>query len=80
MNFDRFRVRIAGFFVPLLTLAMIRRQFHDRAAGQVKLIVDIEDSLHEVISVGQIREVFEGITGGTRINYDRRARRKMFHI
>jgi hypothetical protein len=61
-------VGVAGLSVPVLTFAFVRRQPQVATVGEVKLLVDIKDSLYGVVAGGESGKVFERIADGLGVN------------
>ena len=78
--FEGFVVRIAGLLVPVLALALVRREPYGFAGGEMELLVNIEDGLNVVVASIEICERSAGIAEGLCIDHKRSARRDVFGI
>ena len=56
MNDDGRRVEVAGLFLPLLALALVRRQFEQPTIGQAERLVAVEHGLDLIVAGRQVGE------------------------
>lgn len=70
VDLHRLRERIARLEIPLLSLAFVRSQPNCLARCKMKLLVDVEDGLHEVVSLGNIGKRVQRISKGLRVHAD----------
>ena len=63
-------VEIAGFQVPVLALAPVRRQPEALSIGQMEELIDVEDGLNVVVAGIQIGERAAGVAEGIGVDDD----------
>ena len=80
MDFLRLAVEVPRLRLPVLPFALIGRQFHGMAVGQVKRLVDIEHGLDIVVAGGNVFQAVSRIAKRGGVHNRRRARREPIHI